>query len=145
MMSSPPGIQLRAEVRIEKSRRDGDSGMTSASSSMAVAAATDSRRRRSTSKRREEAPITSAGSATNAASHSLASLILIAFVEGRGSPCRQNGVAQPTVETRQQSRQSGERLDHDTVENVVEEPSFERDQEEPSTRAIRPKDCERDH
>ena len=106
MMSSPPGIQPSAEVRIEKSRRDGDSGMTRAASTMTIADATASRRSRSTSKRRKDAPITSAGSATSPASHSRASLILIASVDSGGYSCRQNGIAQPLVETCEQACES---------------------------------------
>ena len=60
--------------------------MTSAASTIAIAEATASRRSRSTSTRRAEAPITSAGRATRPASHSRASLILIASVDSGGQP-----------------------------------------------------------
>jgi hypothetical protein len=60
-----------------------------------------------------------------------------AFFEGHGSPRWQDGATEPFVETCQQVGQSGERLDHETVEQVVEEAPFERDQKESLTRAIR--------
>ncbi len=84
MMSSPPGIEVSAEVPIEKLRKDGDAGITSAASSMAIADATASRRSRSTSTGSREAPMTNAGSATSAASHSRGSLIPVVSLDNGG-------------------------------------------------------------
>src|SRR4029453_5767792 len=99
--------------------------MTRAASTMTIADATASRRSRSTSKRRKDMPITSAGSATSPASHSRASLILIASVDSGGDPYRENGIAQPLGETCEQACESHKGLDHRTVEDAVKESTFE--------------------
>ena len=138
MMASPPGTQLSAEVRIERARRRGETAMTSAASSMATAEATARRRRRSTSRRRNDAPITRAGRATRPASHSQASLILIlASLDRDWPPRRQDGIAQPPIETRQLARESRKGLDDDAVQDAVEESAFERDQKQAAAHAIR--------
>src|SRR6185503_749264 len=125
MKSSPPGTQVSTEARIEKSRNCGDNAIVSAASTMATAEPTDSCRNRSTSMRRWEAPITSTGRRTRPASQRRASLIFIALVGNEGQRGRQHGVAEPLVKTSHQSRHSRERLDHDSVENGVEESAFE--------------------
>jgi hypothetical protein len=59
-----------------------------------------------------------------------------AFLEGHRSSRWHDGTAEPFVEACQKVSRSGEGLDHETVEQVVEEAAFERDQKEPLTRAI---------
>src|SRR5262249_37812254 len=136
-IASPPGIQPSAEVRMEKSRTRIDTAMASVASSIAIADPTARRRRRSTSTRRKEAPITRAGSATTTASHSRASLIPIASVDGGRAPRGQNGVAQPLVEPRQQPCEPGKGVDDHTVQSAVEESTLECNQEEALPYAIR--------
>src|SRR5436190_4758768 len=128
-MASPPGLHVSADVRIEKSRKPGDTAITSAVTTIASAAATAARRSRSTSTRRTEAPMTTTGKAASAASHTGASFIPIAFVCHRGPP-RHDRIAQPAIETGQQARGSGERVNHDAIERAVKESAFERDQEQ---------------
>jgi hypothetical protein len=137
IISSPPGIQLSAEVRIERARRRGETAMTSAASSMATAETTASRLRRSTSTRRKETPITRAGKATRPASHSRASLISsLGFLDPDRPPSWENGIAQPHIETRELACESRKGLHHDTVQHAVEESAFERYQEQAATYAI---------
>ena len=71
-----------------------------------------------------------------------ASDVLITTVDGGAYSRRQNGVAQPLIETREQACKSSKGLDHGTVEDAVEESTFERDQEQPPARSVRSHDFE---
>ena len=57
-----------------------------------------------------------------------------------GRRARQDDIAQPAIETRQLARESRKGLDHDTVQDAVEESAFERDQKQAAADAIR---CQR--
>src|SRR5262249_7043335 len=127
--ASPPGAHVRADVRMEKARRCGDTATTSAASNIATAETTARRRSRSTSTRRDETPTTRAGRIARPTSHRRGSFIAIAVsVHGGSRLCRDDRIAQPPIETRQLLRNLCKGLDDDTIEDVVEKPPFDRDQ-----------------
>ena len=88
--------------------------------------------------------MTSAGKATRPASQSRGSLILVASLGRGGQPRRQQGIAQPLVKTGEDTCQSRKRFHHEPIEDGVEKPPFQRNQEHLLSCAIRLQDAQLD-
>src|SRR5687768_1670290 len=131
--SLPP--QLREDTVQAIRRKSGVAAMTNVASSMDAAAITASRRSRSTSTANSAAMITTAGARAVPASHNQASLITIVHGDGHWATVWQHNLAQPGVEAGQPARHACKRLDDETVDHAVQEPAFEREQEEPPLHA----------